>query len=160
MDDRRHLVTPQDAAGLPEATVRHPLNPLSEVHMRALSALAGLERIGLTLARVPPGKESFAYHYQHGDEEFVYVISGRGIAEIGDRTFEVGPGDLMMFPAPSPGHQLRNPFDVDLVYLMGGERHAVEVAEFPRLGKRGIFDRSGFHYVDVADLTPFRSRDE
>ena len=39
----------------------------------------------------------------------------RGIAEIGDETFEVGPGDAMLFTAPSVGHHLRNPFEVDLV---------------------------------------------
>lgn len=160
MDDRRHLVTAAAAAALPEITFRHPLNAKAEVHMRALGALAGLERVGLTLARLPPGRESFAYHYHQGEEEFLYVISGRGVAEIGDETFEVGPGDVMMFPAPSPGHNLKNPFDADLVYLMGGERRGIEVAEFPRAGKRAIIDRHGFHFIDVADLKPFASRDE
>ena len=160
MDDRRHLVSAAAAAALTENTFRHPLNPKAEIHLRALSAIAGLERIGLTLARLPPGRESFAYHYHHGEEEFLYVISGRGIAEIGDEAIEVGPGDVMMFPAPSPGHNLRNPFDVDLVYLMGGERRGIEVAEFPRQGKRAVIDRNGFHFVDVADLKPFSSRSE
>ena len=46
------------------------------------------------------------------------------VAEIDGGEHEVGPGDFMGFPTPSLGHHLRNPFDEDLVYLMGGERHA------------------------------------
>ena len=30
---------------------------------------------------------------------------------------------------------LRNTGDADLVYLMGGENHAVEVIDYPQLGK-------------------------
>jgi len=37
-------------------------------------------------------------------------------------------GDFMGFPAPSVGHHLRNPFDADLIYLMGGDRHGTIVA--------------------------------
>jgi uncharacterized cupin superfamily protein len=33
-------------------------------------------------------------------EEFVYVMYGRGIAEIGDEQHDVGPGDVMLFTAP------------------------------------------------------------
>jgi hypothetical protein len=40
------------------------------------------------------------------------------------------------------------------------ERPAIEVAELPRDGKRVVIDRSGFHFVDVADLKPFGSREE
>ncbi|MEM9491829.1 MAG: cupin, partial [Myxococcota bacterium] len=49
---------------------------------------------------------------------------------------EVGPGDFMGFPTPSVAHHLRNPFDEELVYLSGGERKSMEIADFPRLGKR------------------------
>jgi uncharacterized cupin superfamily protein len=104
--------------------------------MRSLGDAVGLERLGVHLMRVPPGKESFVYHVHHTEEEFVYILSGRGIAEIGDEQIEVGPGDFMGFPTPSVGHHLRNPFEEDLVYLAGGERRAAEIADFPRLGKR------------------------
>jgi uncharacterized cupin superfamily protein len=48
----------------------------------------------------------------------------------------VGPGDFMGFPTPSIAHHLRNPFQEDLVYISGGERREMEVADFPRIGKR------------------------
>jgi uncharacterized cupin superfamily protein len=141
-----------------EESFSHPLNPQSLIHGVSLSQEAGLERIGVHLIRVPPGKESFAYHSHHGEEEFLYILSGRGIAEIDGQEHEVSAGDFMGFPTPSVAHHLRNPFDEDLVYLSGGERNRVEISEFPRLGKRMI--RSGqrvsVHPLDSAEpLGPF-----
>lgn len=141
-----------------EGSFSHPLNPNSEVHMRTLSDGVGLQRIGFHLMRIPPGKESFAYHSHYTEEELIYILSGRGIAEIDQEEVEVGPGDFMGFPTPSVAHHLRNPFEEDLVYLSGGERNPSEIADFPRLGKR--MARSGtniaIHHIDEAEaLGPF-----
>jgi uncharacterized cupin superfamily protein len=158
-EDNRCLIRAKEIAELPEFPFRHPLNPKSEIHLRSLSALAGLRRIGLHIGRVPPGAESFVHHYHHFEEEFVYILSGRGLADIGEQTHEVGPGDVMLFTAPSVAHHLRNPFDTELVYLMGGENREVEIGEFPRLGKRAIFEKSSAPYiVDVASTTIFQGR--
>jgi uncharacterized cupin superfamily protein len=148
------LLRAAEIQGMTATRIRQPLNPGSEVHLHALSELAGMQRVRLTLARIPSGKESFAYHAHEADEEFVYILSGRGRAEIGDETVEVGPGDFMGFPAPSVAHHLTNPYDEDLVYLMGGERSRVEVGTFPRAGKRIIFSTSGIWQVDEKHLEP------
>jgi uncharacterized cupin superfamily protein len=148
------LLQAAEIDGMAAARIRHPLNPGSEVHLRPLGELAGLQRVRLTLARIPSGKESFAYHAHEADEEFVYILSGRGRAEIGDQTVEVGPGDFMGFATPSVAHHLVNPYDEDLVYLMGGERSRVEIGTFPRTGKRIIFSTSGIWQVDEQHLEP------
>lgn len=152
-DDRKPHLVRSAKDGLPSQSFSHPLNPKSEVHMQSLGDAVGLERIGIHILRVPPGKESFAYHAHHTEEEFVYILSGRGMAEIGDKEVEVGPGDFMGFPTPSIGHHLKNPFAEDLVYLSGGERRIAEIAEFPREGKRMV--RVGMsvalHRVDDAE---------
>ena len=135
-EPRDLLVRAADRAAMQEESFRHPLNPASELHGYMLSRKTGLSRVGLSLLRVPPGKESFIFHAHENEEEFVYVLAGRGIAEIGEASFEVGPGDFLGFPASGPAHHLKNPFDEDLVYLAGGENREVEVADFPRLGKR------------------------
>src|SRR2546427_1337338 len=108
------LIRAEPIASLPEFRFEHPLNPRSEVYLRALGALVGLERVGILVGRVPPGKESFVYHSHQHEEEFIYVLSGRGIAEIGAEEVEVGPGDFLGFATPSVAHHLRNPFDADL----------------------------------------------
>jgi uncharacterized cupin superfamily protein len=147
-----HLLTASDIAAGRELAVSHPLNPESEVYIRPLGARVGLERVQISLGRIPPGKESFAFHAHQGDEEFLFIVSGRGRADIGDQTFEVGPGDFMAFPTPSVGHHLRNPYQEDLVYLMGGERGRTDIVEFAKLGKVGIFSGAGVQFIDSHQL--------
>src|SRR2546427_11954580 len=96
------LIRAEAIASLPEFRFEHPLNPRSEVHLRALGALAGLQRVGILIGRVPPGKESFVYHSHRYEEEFLYVLARRGLAEIGEEEVEGGPGGFMGVPTPSP----------------------------------------------------------
>lgn len=139
-------------AGAPEVHIRHPLNPNSDVYLRSLGRPVGLKRLSLSLARVPPGKESFIYHTHMRDEEFVYILSGRGRAEIGEAVLEVGPGDFMGFTAMSPAHHLMNPYDEDLVYLMGGEQSGFDIGIFPRAGKRVLFAGEEIRMIDEAEF--------
>jgi uncharacterized cupin superfamily protein len=125
-----------DHAKVKEESQSHPLNPDSLIRGISLSEQVGLKRLGFHLLRIAPGKESFIFHSHETEEEFIYILSGRGIAELGDESVEVGPGDFMGFPTPSIAHHLRNPFQEDLVYISGGERREMEVADFPRVGKR------------------------
>ena len=128
-----------DRANVEEETYSHPFNPNSKIFGRTLSDGTGLERVGVHLIRVPAGKESQVYHRHRVQEEFIYILSGRGIAEIEDEEHEVGPGDFMGFgTSPPVGHHLRNPFSEDLVYLCGGERCKSEIAEYPKVGKVAV----------------------
>ncbi len=58
--------------------------------------------------RLPPGRESYVYHTHEAEEEWLYILSGRGITEIDGAEHEVGPGDFMGFPTPSVAHHLRS----------------------------------------------------
>ena len=137
-------------------TGSHPWNEKSEIHGFMLARATNLKRTGVSLARLAPGKESFLYHLHHCEEEWIYILSGRGVAEIDDEELEVGPGDFMGFPTPSVAHHLRNPFGEDLVYLMGGENLDHEVADFPKLGKRMVRRANGADVYDLADGKPYR----
>ena len=153
------LLRASEIAEAEEIRVQHPLNPRSEVYIRSMSEAVGMSRVGVHLARVPPGKESLEYHTHHYEEEFLYILSGRGIADIDGQEIEVGAGDFLGFKVPSVAHNLRNPFDEDLVYLMGGERREYEVADFPRLRKRLIRDRTKAYIVHIADMDEFEHSD-
>src|SRR5262245_32077870 len=61
------------------------LNPGSAFQRVRLGAAAGLSRVGLTLAWIPPGQESFAYHAHQFDEEWIYILEGRGVALVDGR---------------------------------------------------------------------------
>jgi uncharacterized cupin superfamily protein len=143
-----------------ERTFSHPINPRSEMRGVSLSDAAGLRRVGLHLVRVPPGKESNLLHAHTVEEEFYFVLSGRGVVELGDEEREIGPGDFLGFPTPSLPHLLKNPFDEDLVYLVGGERREVEIGTFPKLGKRVLRIGREALLVDEADLRPFWKPEE
>ena len=138
------------------ARFSHPWNPRSELYGTRLSSLVGFSRVGVSRVRVPPGKESFVYHSHYREEEWVYVLSGRGVAEIGDEEYEVGAGDFVGFAAPQVAHHLRNPSEAeDLVYLMGGEVIDVDVADFPRLGKRMVRRETEVEIYDASDAREF-----
>jgi uncharacterized cupin superfamily protein len=130
--------------------LRHPFNPASELRMVPLGDAAGMQRIGISIARVPPGKESFIPHAHLNHEEFVFVLEGRGKARVGDVEVAIGPGDFLGFPTDGTVHHLRNDGDVDLVFLQGGERGPIELTRFPTLGKLGVF-RPGQPDVEFHD---------
>lgn len=146
------LFKASDIHSMNEIEFRHPLNPNSEIYIRQIGNAIGFQRIGISIARVPPGKESFIYHAHHNEEEWIYILSGRGIVEIGEQEYEVEPGDFIGFGLPQLPHHLRNPFSEDLVYLMGGEKVNFDVGVFPRLGKRIIRDGDRAYVVDDSNL--------
>ncbi|MBV6621887.1 MAG: cupin domain-containing protein [Rivularia sp. (in: Bacteria)] len=149
------LIKAEAIKQLPQQTFSHPLNPNSEISGASLSELVGLQRIGFHLAKIAPGKESFIYHSHEFEEEFIYILSGKGIAEIDNQEFEVGEGDFMGFPTPSVAHHLRNPFEQELIYIMGGERREYEVADFPRLQKRMFRNRQQNQIAEYDNLKSF-----
>jgi quercetin 2,3-dioxygenase len=126
----------------PAREYRHPENRGAEVYLTALSRPAGLSRVAVVHTRVPAGKESFVHHVHLHDEEWLYVLSGRGVAEIGDREEEIGPGDFLGYPAAGEPHNVRAAAGEDLVYLQGGDawsRSTIEIVDMPRLGLRKTF---------------------
>ncbi|HEY5722630.1 MAG TPA: cupin domain-containing protein [Allosphingosinicella sp.] len=154
MNDRPELLRAADSAAK-MSTHSHPWNPNSEMKGVQLGRLAGLKRTGISLARIPPGKESFVYHSHEREEEWLYILSGTATAEIDGAEYEVGPGDFMGFPTPSVAHHLRNTGGVDLVYLMGGENRDAEIASFPKLGKKMVRAGEILEIYDMDDAKQF-----
>ena len=131
---------------------RHQFNDNAIRLTRTLGERVGMQRIGVHIVRLQSGCESTQFHYHDADEEFLYVLEGRGIAEIGDESYEVGPGDFMGFTAPSEPHTLSNPFTEDLVYLMAGERNPNDVVHYPRIRRTMIKGPGKRSWVDWDDL--------
>ena len=52
-------------------------------------------------------------------------------------------------------HHLKNPFDQELLYLMGRENREFEVADFPRLVKRMVKSGEKFEVYDISNAKPF-----
>lgn len=138
------------------------LNPNSLFRATGLSRLAGMSRAHVSFVRLPPGKDSFAYHAHMLEEEWIYILSGRAIAQIDGRDYEVGPGDFMGFATPSVPHLLRNTFDEECTYLMGGEDKPIDVLSYPESGKRYLLMQTdkGTEFYELGEPTkPFGQPD-
>ncbi|MES1203480.1 MAG: cupin domain-containing protein [Pseudomonadota bacterium] len=149
------------AIGSLQQTFSHPWNPMSEIIGVQLGKHLGLKRAGVSIARVPSGKESFVPHAHHREEEWVYILMGQGKALIGEAWLDVGAGDFLAFPAPQVTHHLKNVGEEDLVYLMGGEHAKMDVVDFPTVGKRTVRlgDRVTVYDAESGvDLPPVKSK--
>ena len=130
------LLDAEAIAAMSERRFQHMFNPNGIRMTRSLSDACGMKQLGVHLVRVEPGRESTEYHTHSHDEEWIYILSGRGQAEIGGRVIEVKAGDFMGFVAGSEPHTMKNAASEDLVYLVGGTRHAYDVVDYPRRGIR------------------------
>jgi uncharacterized cupin superfamily protein len=135
-------------------TFSHPWSASSEVTGYQMAKATGLRRTGVNLARIAPGKEAFPYHSHWQDEEWIYILEGRGLARIDGAEYEVAAGDFMAFPTPGVAHSLRNPFERELIYLMGGESNELDVADFPDLGRRMFRHAKGVEVFDLQEAKP------
>ncbi|NKC01937.1 MAG: cupin domain-containing protein [Pseudomonadales bacterium] len=108
-----------------------------------------MERSIVVRVTIPPGKESFVPHTHEREEEWIYILSGAGTAEIDGLEHPVSAGDFMGFTAPSVVHHLRNTGNVELEYLMGGECRYAEASNFPTLNKRKIRFGNEVHVTDL-----------
>jgi len=136
-------------------TFSHPWSANSEVTGYQMGKATGLRRTGVNLARIAPGKEAFPYHAHWQEEEWIYILEGRGLARVDDVEYEVAAGDFMAFPTPRIAHSLRNPFERELVYLMGGESRELDVTDFPDLDRRMFRQPKGVEISKLSDGKPF-----
>ena len=150
------LLRKSDIEQIVETRHSHVLDPEAQRLTRSLGDAAGLKTIGVHLVRLEPGRESTVYHFHHQDEEWIYILSGRGIAEIGGEKYDIGPGDFMGFVAGSAPHTITNPQREDLVYLVGGNRCPIDICDYPRHGMRRyrVDGVSEFVRLDALSKTP------
>ena len=81
----------------------------SGVHWRRLTAgsLPGIEFLHVSYAPGACSSRDGAY-MRHAGQEFGYVLSGRLVVDVGFESYQLGAGDSISFPAPTP-HRLSNP---------------------------------------------------
>jgi uncharacterized cupin superfamily protein len=146
------LLTAEDIKGMTESVNVHQFNKKAIRHTRSLGDCLGLSTIGVHLVRLEPGNESTQFHFHHCDEEFIYILEGSGVAEIGDEEYRVSAGDFMGFCQASLPHSMHNPNSEDLVYLMGGSRSKVDICDYPRINRRMYRFNGQKKYVDMENL--------
>src|SRR5579862_1251688 len=104
--NRFPLLSAAMIAKMDEVRRVHVLNKRAIRRGKSLGDATGMRDLGIHLVKVAPGDASTEYHTHYCDEEFVYILSGRGVAEIGGRKVEIGPGDFMGFTAKALPHAM------------------------------------------------------
>ena len=76
---------------------------------RRLGDAAGLTQFGVNLLRLPPGQWSSQRHWQHREDEFVYVLEGEVVMVTNGGEETLRPGDCAGFKGGDPdGHHFQN----------------------------------------------------
>lgn len=118
----------------------HSTEPMGPV--RAIGRVAGLQRIGINLQRLPPGTRSSWPHAEELEEEFVYVIDGEVDAWIDGHVVPMKAGDLAAFPAGTGiCHVFINNSTREALLLVGGEA--------PRPGNRIFYPLNPSRRADL-----------
>jgi uncharacterized cupin superfamily protein len=119
----------------------------------ALARLApelGAVKLGASVYDLPPGQSSFPYHYEHGCEEWLLVVSGRPTLRHPGGEEQLEAGDLVGFPeGPEGAHKVTNQTDETVRIMILSTKAAPAVAVYPDSDKVGIFTEDGADDVMV-----------
>jgi uncharacterized cupin superfamily protein len=103
---------------------------------RALSEFAGASQITVCMEVLAPGRQANQVHYHMLEEEHVFVLEGSMTVRLGERSYEVGPGHYVCFPAGQPlGHALFNHTAKPCRYLVFGNPQPHDVMVYPESGR-------------------------
>ncbi|XUW93382.1 cupin domain-containing protein (plasmid) [Burkholderia sp. M6-3] len=156
MSDSRYILRQAAQGVMASVSLRHPINNEAQRRTRSLGDAVGLRNIGVHLSVIAPNDVSTEQHVHTLGEEFIFIVSGRGTVVLDAERHDVCAGDFIGFPAGGPSHALLNTGSDDLVYLVGGDRPAFDVCDYPRLRKR-LYLYSGqegkkYDLVDLAQI--------
>ena len=112
--------------------------------MWRFGASLGAERTGTTLYEIPPGESVCPYHYEHGEEEWLLVLTGNPTLREPDGEHRLEPMDVAFFaPTAEGAHQVRNDTDEPSRVLMWGENLYPAATTYPDSQKIGVWSEPG-----------------
>jgi uncharacterized cupin superfamily protein len=104
-----------------------------------LGPAIGATTMAGTLYELPLGQANCPYHYE-SDEEWLLVLDGRLTVRHPAGEDELGPGDVVCFPAgPDGAHKLTNRGEEPVRMFIVSTRNMPAVAVYPDSDKIGVF---------------------
>lgn len=98
--------------------------------------------LGMSLVELLPGQTQTPYHFHHGNEELLLVVSGTPTLRTPEGERELRPGDFAHFPkGPEGAHQLVNRSDEPARYVLADAKVSPEIVEYPDSGKIASMSR-------------------
>ncbi len=116
--------------------------PGYDQHIKRL--LPAGHNLGMSLYELPPGQTQVAYHFHHGNEEVLLVLSGTPTLRTPDGERELAAGDVVFFPlGPDGAHQVVNRSGEPARYVIAANHVSPEVVEHVDSGKVLAMSRMG-----------------
>lgn len=118
-----------------------------------IGPLIGAQQMGMTIYELEKGQAVCPYHYEVGQEEWLFVLSGRPSLRDPDDEFELEPGDVYLFPEGEEGaHKVTNHRDEVARIAMLSNKDEPSIAFYPDSGKVGIYPEGKlFRLADEVD---------
>jgi uncharacterized cupin superfamily protein len=113
----------------------------------------GAELIGASLYELGSDQLSFPFHFHHGLEEWLYVVTGEPSIRTPSGEFALKPGEIVCFGGgPDGAHSVRGPGRV----LILSDRQEPSISVYPDSDKLGLRpaaprDRLNFRRADAVD---------
>jgi uncharacterized cupin superfamily protein len=96
----------------------------------------GATQLGGSVYELPPGQSICPYHYEYPEEEWLFVLSGRGDVRTPAGEEELGPLEVVCFPfGPEGAHKVTNRGEETARVVMLSTKAEVSVAVYPDSGK-------------------------
>ena len=130
----------------------HFLNDAAVRINKSLGDAVGLKNIGVHIISVLPGHFSTEHHVHLFEEECIYVLSGQGVAIIGNESQPIGPGDFIGCPANGVAHSMQASGSEPLVCLVMGQRLSQDVADYPKKKKRLYRNNGEWNVVEHSNI--------
>jgi uncharacterized cupin superfamily protein len=126
--------------------------PGYEGRSTSVRRLLGGERVGMTVYELPPGESVAPYHYEHGNEEWLIVLSGRPTLRTPEGECELEPWETVFFPEGEAGaHKVTNRTGETLRVAMWSTRVKPCVYVYPDSGKLLVRPPGLFFRLEDAD---------
>lgn len=104
----------------------------------------GVGDLGLGLYELLPGQTQCPFHFHHGNDEALIVLSGRPTVRTPEGERELQPGDVVQFPrGPGGAHQMVNRSGEASRYVIAAVHVSPEIVEYPDSGKFAAMARTG-----------------
>ena len=124
----------------------------------SIGALLELEKLGLGLFVVPPGKCAFPYHAHSNMEELCIILEGEGTLRQNDVEQPIRSGDVIG-ARRGDAHQIINTSQQDLRYLVIANNETVDVVRYPDSDKilaySAAFDEPLWHITQRSASTDY-----
>ncbi|HWL01238.1 MAG TPA: cupin domain-containing protein [Microbacteriaceae bacterium] len=113
-------------------------------------------QLQVSFMEIPPGRSAFPYHWHEAVTEAYVILAGQGRVRTPDAEFDVGPGQVVVFPpGPAGAHRITNTGDVPLRYVDLDTTDDPDVCHYPDSGKTARISSLGTTIWRDADATGY-----